>query len=173
MGNSRWILANLPTGASVITEIGAGDGRLSARMTRGGRTIHALDLAPPPGDLPSSVQWHQGNFFETLPHITSEVIVGCLILHHFDSDELAALGANFQNRKALLFVEPLRTRETLIAAACALPFVGEVTRHDMMASIRAGFLPGEISDALALGPEWNISETTGLAGSLRFKAWRD
>ncbi len=173
MGNSRWILANLPSAAQEITEIGAGEGRLAASIARGGRTIHALDLAPPPNGLPNSVQWHQGNFFETLPHITSEVMVGCLILHHFDSPKLSALGASFQNRKALLFVEPLRTRETLAAAACALPFVGGVTRHDMMASIRAGFLPGELSEGLALGPEWNISETTGLAGSLRFKAWKN
>lgn len=175
MGNSRWILANLPKNAREVTELGAGEGRLAALMAmeETGRTIHALDLAPPPHGLPSAVQWHQGNFFQTLENNASQTITGSLILHHFNPAQLAALGVHFKNRETLLFVEPLRTMETLVAAACALPFVGEVTRHDMMASIRAGFLPGEISECLALGPGWHISETTSLAGSLRFKAWRN
>ena len=66
---------------------------------------------------------------------------------------------------------PLRSPLPLAASALLFPLVGEVTRHDMPASIRAGFLPGEMAEALELDPKsWTIREVTTLSGSLRFTA---
>lgn len=173
MGNSRWIFKNLPGKPRSAIELGAGDGRLARRLAPTLNSYTALDLAPRPAALPDSISWKEGDFFQTLQETPSDLVLGSLILHHFSNQQLASLGASLKDRKNLLFVEPLRTWETLVAAGCALPFVGAVTRHDMLISIRSGFLPGEISVALGLGPEWQISETPSLARSLRFMAWRD
>jgi hypothetical protein len=48
-----------------------------------------------------------------------------------------------------------------------------VTRHDMPASIRAGFRKGELAALLGLDRSaWIIEETETLRGSLRFSATR-
>lgn len=58
-------------------------------------------------------------------------------------------------------------------ARFAAPFTGEVTRHDMPASIRAGFLPGELPVLLKLDPSrWVFYESLNWTGSLRFEARR-
>jgi hypothetical protein len=54
-----------------------------------------------------------------------------------------------------------------------LPLAGEVTRHDMPASIRAGFLKGELPSLLGLDPaRWNVKEYESGRGSLRLIASR-
>ena len=51
--------------------------------------------------------------------------------------------------------------------------MGEVTRHDMPASIRAGFRQGELPVLLGLNSEdWTISESSHWRGALRLIAKR-
>ena len=58
-------------------------------------------------------------------------------------------------------------------ARLTLPLAGEVTRHDMPASIRAGFVCGELPSLLGLDPaHWNIEEKESGRGSLRLIASR-
>jgi hypothetical protein len=88
-----------------------------------------------------------------------DAIVANLFLHHFEPArlrELLALAA----RKAPLFVacEPRRSTWAL-AGSRLLGFVGcnDVTRHDAVVSVRAGFRDGELA---ALWPDegWTVSE---------------
>lgn len=176
LGNSAWVECHARkkvSAGSSAAELGAGDGHLTLRLARIFPEVTGLDFAPPPLNLPSGARWVQGDFFDSLSDLAAEVIVGSLILHHFDGEALERLGKLFQSSRLLIFVEPLRTMTSLLLCTPLLPFVGSVTRHDMRASIRAGFLPGELAPLFGLGGEWTISETVDWRGTLRFVAWRD
>ncbi|MEX1117197.1 MAG: class I SAM-dependent methyltransferase [Terrimicrobiaceae bacterium] len=176
LGNSAWIEKRLRTScleSHSVVELGAGEGHLSRRLARVVDDVTGLDFAPSPLDPPEGLRWISGDFFESLPACSAMAVVGALILHHFDEPGLKKLGALLGHRHLMLFVEPLRTQTSLGLCMPLLPFVGRVTRHDMRASIRAGFLPGELGPLLGLGRAWTISETVDWRGTLRFKAWRE
>jgi hypothetical protein len=174
LGNSRWILAALKTQATKdLGELGAGEGWLAQKLAETHQDVHAFDLAPRPPHLTDRVRWHQGDFFETFGGHAVETLVGALILHHFERPALERLGTVLCGCKRLIFVEPLRAYPALVLSSLLWPFLGRVTRHDMIVSIRAGFLPGELAECLGLGPDWKISETVSHPGTLRFSAWRD
>ncbi len=172
MGNTRWICRHLPPGNGII-ELGAGNGRLARAASRRGHDVTAMDLAPAPPNLARPIRWVAGDFLRSLPDHSAPTVVGSLILHHFQNEELHRLGRLLDGRTRLVFAEPLRDALPLALSKLASPFVGRVTRHDMLVSIRAGFLPGELAAALALGPGWRISESPGPFGSLRFLAWKN
>ncbi|MFM8364633.1 MAG: hypothetical protein ACKOAS_05710 [Verrucomicrobiota bacterium] len=178
MGNSRWILKKIRTLSDIegpLVEIGAGDGRLCAKFQTAfpKRQIFAFDLAERPQHLADGVTWMRGNFFETLEELPTGMCVGSLILHHFSNGELLELGRRLREFRALVFCEPLRGRMSLGFSALAAPFAGEVTRHDMPASIRAGFRLGELARLLELKEsDWAVTETTTWRGGLRFCAVR-
>jgi hypothetical protein len=119
------------------------------------------------------VTWVRGDFFQTLETIPDGVCAGSLILHHFSDEALRELGRKLREFHALVFCEPLRSRLALAFSAMAVPFAGEVTRHDMPASIRAGFRPGELAEFLGLDPaDWKVCEKPTWRGGLRFCAVR-
>jgi hypothetical protein len=110
---------------------------------------------------------------ETLPAVSGSVCCGALILHHFDTESLRKLGREFPRFSHLLFTEPHRSPFPLAMAGLISPLVGKVTRHDMPASIKAGFRLGELPLLLGLTPsEWIVRERVTLRGSLRFSASR-
>jgi hypothetical protein len=110
---------------------------------------------------------------ETLTGIDADTCVGNLILHHFGDADLGRLGVILSRFRLLVFTEPLRTRPTLALSGLALPFASNVTRHDMPASIRAGFRPGELPRLLGLDPAvWRLREVTSPRGSVRLIASR-
>jgi hypothetical protein len=178
MGNSRWILRkipSLPNAGGAIVELGAGEGRLAMRIGEAfpTREILALDLAERPKNLTERVTWVRGDFFETLRTARGDICAGSLILHHFSESALKELGGSLRNFRALIFSEPLRSRLALRLAGLATPLASEVTRHDMPASIRAGFLPGELPCGLGLDPtQWTWHESSTLRGALRLVACR-
>lgn len=172
MGNTRWICRHLPPGNEII-ELGAGSGRLAGAVSRRGHDVTAMDLAPAPPNLDRAIRWVAGDFFRNLHDHSATTVVGSLILHHFQNAELSRLGRLLNHRTRLVFAEPLRDALPLALSKLAAPFVGRVTRHDMPVSIRAGFLPGELAAALALGADWSIFESPGPFGSLRFLAWKN
>jgi hypothetical protein len=178
MGNTRWMLRKIRALTAIngpIVEIGAGDGRLSSKLLTDfpKRHICALDICPRPENLHPAVKWIPGDFFQTLESATGGICMGSLILHHFSDEALRKLGGKLQAFDALVFCEPLRSRISLGISAIATPLVGQVTRHDMPASIRAGFLPGELAKVLGLEiSAWNFSEKTTCRGGLRFCAVR-
>ena len=167
MGNERWILQQEMTGG--LIELGAGSGVLTRKLAAR-HEVTGLDLqARPSGaDFP----WVKGDLFETLPGVEGETVVANLILHHFGDRDLARLGRLLKERKRLVVVEPWRSRLALLEGRLLFPLVNGVTRHDMMASIRAGFRKGELAELLNLGEGWLWREEVSLLGGIRVVAWR-
>jgi hypothetical protein len=75
-----------------------------------------------------------------------------------------------------LFVacEPRRSSMAL-AGSRLLGFIGcnDVTRHDAVVSVRAGFSDGELSDAWPAGPGWSLEERPAPPFSHLFVARRN
>lgn len=175
MGNERWIIRRIAAEPELasrgIVEIGAGEGYLARRLAEQG-PVTACDLAPRPANLPEPVHWLQGDCFESLPGLEGSVLVASLFLHHFDTTRLARIGQLAARFDRLLWCEPHRARLPLALATLLLPVVNRVTRHDMPVSIRAGFVPGELSRLCGLGSEWEVKETVIFRGALRLEARR-
>jgi hypothetical protein len=169
MGNERWIvrqLAGLRERGS-FAELGAGGGELLATLANQGWLGCGYDLQPEPKNLPGQARWCQGDFFEQLSKDSAPVVVGSLILHHFEEEALLGLGRLLADRQVLVFAEPLRSRVALAEGSALFPLVNDVTRHDMMVSIRAGFRKGELPEKLALQEGWHWQEKATLRGGLR------
>jgi hypothetical protein len=181
MGNVRWIRqalgdvmkdSTLPPRVRLV-ELGAGDGGLCRKVIRWFPTarLTGLDLAPRPRDLPKGIGWRQGDLVDNLPDCEGECVFGTMILHHFRDDQLATIGGSASRYRALCFCEPWRARFPHLLGLLIRPLCGSVTRHDLPASIDAGFLRGELPQALGL-KNWKIRESIDWRGSLRLVAWR-
>lgn len=178
MGNESWLLRVLRRFSTEtkagICEWGAGDGAFAARMARvfPAAALAAVDLAPRPAGLDPRIIWQQGDLLEG-ETTRGGILVANMFLHHFDEPQLRHLGEMCRSFRVLVFNEPDRARLALLWSALLFPFVGQVTRHDMPASIRAGFRRGELADSLDLQPEeWHIAETSTWRGARRVVAWR-
>lgn len=178
LGNSRWILRLLkkqtPPPARII-EIGAGEGMLCRKIQKfhPSSLVTGLDLVERPANLPSAIQWMSGDFFQSLSKIKADTCVASLILHHFSDDALRNLAPLLQAFRTLVFSEPHRARLPLFFSKISAPIMGEVTRHDMPASIRAGFRSGELPALLDLDSKrWAITESPHSRGALRLTATR-
>ena len=178
LGNERRILRELhshqPRQFSIV-ELGAGEGILCTRLLKKfpQATVTGLDLAPRPSGLAESINWVRGDFFETLQEIKGDTCIGSLILHHFPEESLRQLGLLLDRFQRLVFCEPLRGRLPMLLSRFAHPFIGEVTRHDMPASIRAGFRAGELPALLGLDPScWEILESASGRGTVTMVASR-
>ncbi|GAA5483000.1 class I SAM-dependent methyltransferase [Haloferula sargassicola] len=173
MGNSRWILRQVARHRAVaekgIVELGAGEGVLLRRLSEFGPAT-GIDLVPRPPGLAETIAWQVGDALAA--DRSGGILVANLFLHHFEGEALAALGNLARNFELLVAVEPFRSPRALQLGRGMNAFVGPVTRHDMEASIRAGFRIGELAPALGLG-RWRFSERTSWRGGLRVLAWRD
>jgi len=179
LGGSRWVertlRKNLPGSGPRIVELGAGEGLLCERVARAfpSAIVTGMDLLPRPLRLSKPIQWVSGDFFQAEEITQADIVIGNLILHHFENSALENLAARFESARLLVFSEPWRDRAPLYFSRWAGPLVGRVTQHDMPASIRAGFREGELPAALGLNPrDWNIAESSRWRGVLRMIAWR-
>lgn len=178
LGNERWIARRISDHSSSIrhlAELGSGEGTLTRLLhcKLPAAVVTGLDLASRPEKLPSTIGWVRGDFFDTLATVGGDTCTGNLILHHFRDEDLGKLGGILSRFRLLIFTEPLRTPLTLALAQLALPLASEVTRHDMPASIRAGFRSGELSRLLGLDPGvWHLEEMASRRGSIRLVASR-
>lgn len=173
MRNGCWVrscLSKLPRDAPVH-ELGAGDGVLLEKLAGDGFSPCGYDLAPRPQGLSGEVDWRQGDLLAD-GNPFAGAVVATLFLHHFEADALAQLGRRLRTADLLAFAEPLRTRLALTEGYALVPFVGKVTRHDMIVSIRAGFVPGELPLLLGLDDTWEVSESATLTGGYRMWAKR-
>ena len=132
-----------------------------------------VDLVERPGELPEEVEWRQGDVFQVLGDGVEGVVAANLFLHHFSDEQLRRLGGLVKDCGVLCFSEPWRSRWSLLEGYLLWPFVGRVTRHDMMVSIRAGFRRGELPDLLGLGEEWTVQEQCTKLGAYRMLAWKE
>ena len=177
MGNERWVLRSLrriPSAARAICELGAGDGGLTAEIHHRfpNNRITACDLAPRPSGLDSAIDWRSGDIFLHAPP-PGGVLVANLFLHHFEGADLRSLGKICEGFDMLIFNEPDRSLLAAFLGTLLYPFVNHVTRHDMLASIRAGFRRDEMVALLGLDPaRWRIAETSTWRGARRVIAWR-
>ena len=176
MGNSAWMSQALEwagekTGGP-IWELGAGDGVMLDPLVDAGWEVTGGDLAERPGDLPEGIGWRQGDVFDVLGDGVEGGVAANLFLHHLSDEELEKLGGLVSKCQVLCFSEPWRSRWALLEGALLWPFVGRVTRHDMMVSIRAGFRTGELPTLLGLGDGWTIQEQCTKLGAYRLLAWK-
>lgn len=181
MGNHRWICRTLQKQDlqnKRILELGAGDGSLAQQAWNEGiaqpAQWSALDLAPPPVAWPHEAVWHQGDLF-ALPGLPdTEIIVANLFLHHFENEGLQELGAHLpESCRLLIACEPARRRLHSLQGHLLSTIIdlSEVTHHDMLVSIRAGFLGDELAQALGL-QGWQTRVSMTALGAYRFTAWR-
>jgi SAM-dependent methyltransferase len=172
-----------------IAEIGAGDGEFALRL--------ANLLPPAPGasftlldrqgivkaqvrgrfeDLGWKVESVERDVFEWLEDPSTpafDAIVANLFLHHFEADALARM-LQLVSRKTSRFVacEPRRSDAALLGSRLlGLAGCNDVTRHDAVVSVRAGFRDGELA---ALWPQagWTTRERARGLFSHCFAAWR-
>ena len=168
-----------------VVELGAGDGivllRLaSARATRWPPVrLGLLDMQPvvPPAVLKRyrALGWTpeiiQADVFDWLADANgtsvatdAPIIVANLFLHHFDGQRLAELMQGIASRaSAFVCLEPRRSSMALLGSRL-LGAIGcnDVTRHDAVISVRAGFRNGELSALWPSGSGWALQE--GAAG---------
>ena len=80
------------------------------------------------------------------------MVLANLVLHHFSEPELRHIGQALNATRVLLAREPARCRAWMRYGLYPLR-LHPVTRHDMLVSIRAGFLGPELITYLALQAE--------------------
>ena len=161
----------------VITEIGAGDGtfmlRLAERTAAQWKHVHVVlldrqDIVNPETlEAFASLGWEAepmtADVFEWLARPADQafdVIIANLFLHHFEAARLKALLSLAAKRTHMFMAcEPRRSGLALVGSRL-LGVVGcnDVSRHDAVVSVRAGFAGQELS---ALWPDrraWTLQE---------------
>ena len=169
MGSARYLARELGCVRSVL-DLGAGDGNV---MLRAGPALEVtlLDrIAPGTETLPPRFTRvvEDAHAFLERPGRRFDAIVANLFLHHFEREALARLLA-LAAARAPLFVafEPRRSRAALYASRL-LWMIGcnQVTRHDAVASVRAGFAADELT-RLWPGKGWRcVERAAGAFGHL-------
>ncbi|MES2859582.1 MAG: hypothetical protein V4704_10440 [Pseudomonadota bacterium] len=182
-------------GDAHLVELGAGDGTVLLRLAdaRADRwpplRLGLLDMQPvvTPAVLQRyrALGWTpeviQADVFDWLgdAHATSSttgapIIVANLFLHHFDDPRLAELLQGIASRAvAFVCLEPRRSSMALLGSRL-LGAIGcnDVTRHDAVVSVRAGFRDGELSALWPSGGGWVLREHAAGMFSHRFIAVR-
>jgi hypothetical protein len=160
MGNARMVARALERSGAVesIAEIGAGDGAfMRALLTRVGsrpREIHLVDKHAGAGIVAMDVF----DWLSTGPQV--DAIVANLFLHHFELPALARmLSLIAQRTRVFVACEPRRSSFALTGARL-LGLVGcnDVSRHDAVVSVRAGFAGKEITALWPKGAGWSCEE---------------
>ena len=183
-------ILGLPHSASIIMEVGAGDGtfmlgvarRLAAVGKRPVR-VYLLDVEPVVTSETiaafSRLEWEAIVIRQSLEGwlATAEnvdLIAANLFLHHFSDEQLKEFFFRFSSvAKAVMSCEPRRWTPALISCRL-LGLIGcnYVTRHDAQISVRAGFRDRELSKLWPSNSPFEISEQeAGLASHL-FQAVR-
>jgi hypothetical protein len=159
LGNWRWFSKVLPRRVrpgEKILELGAGTGELCGRLERSGLCADGLDLAPRPPNFSAARAWHQTDLFTFESWSGYPVVIGNLFFHHFDTDQLAALGERLNRTARLVVVGDLRRgriQQYFFAALARSLRANYVSRHDGWVSVGAGFRGQELPRMLGLDPK--------------------
>lgn len=143
----------------VLADLGSGDGRfllaVARRLAKRWPDVQVLIcdrqniVAPQTRAAFQTLGWRcenrSGDIFETLPQ--ADIITANLFLHHFDDSDLARLIARVAAQtNQFIACEPRRGWFPLTSAhLVGLLGCNDVTRHDAVASVRAGFAGQELS----------------------------
>lgn len=178
MGNHRWLKRQLRhhlDARSTILELGAGDGAFAKQLVDAKlcmpSQIHALDLMPAPADWPSGAAWIQRSIFDSDAWPQADIVIANLFLHHFSGDQLRTIGQAMRRARVVIACEPARRPLHLAQGAllAALADFNDVTCHDMMVSIRAGFLGDELPKTLGLH-DWHFRTAATFLGAYHIVA---
>ena len=190
IGNALDALLRGWSSARVI-ELGAGDGTLMLRIARQHARrwpkvrLGLLDMQPVVRadtltdfrDLGWDAQIIGADVFDWFAQSEpgdAPIIVANLFVHHFDGEQLQALLNGIAGRaRAFVCCEPRRSQLALTGSRL-LGAIGanDVTRHDAVISVRAGFSGDDLS---ALWPDrdaWNLQESRAGPFCHRFVAVR-
>jgi hypothetical protein len=124
-----------------------------------------------------NVQTVAADVFEFLQKTQSnvDIVTANGFLHHFTAERLTRVLSLAADRAKLIVAgEPRRThfaRE--VSRFVWLLGCGDVIRHDVLASIRAGFVRKEISSSWPTRDGWVIEERDAGPFSHTFAAWRE
>lgn len=164
-----------------IVELGAGDGSLLLRLARSRAntwpavTLDLLDMQPIVApetlshyaDLGWTANVVRADVFDWLRDAATSgdvddapIIVANLFLHHFEGQRLSELLRGIAARaRAFVCVEPRRSSFALLGSRL-LGVIGcnEVTRHDAVVSVRAGFSDHDLSQAWPDAATWALRE---------------
>lgn len=185
------LLARAPD--APLIELGAGDATLALRVAQrlsGHWPVTALgllDLQPCVSDatlrgfhaLGWDVQVIEADVLDWLARPQADsthrpIIFANLFMHHFEGARLQALLAGIADRaQALLCLEPRRSAPALLGSYL-LGAIGcnDVTRHDAVVSVRAGFAAQELSSCWPNSNDWSLRETSAGLFSHRLEAER-
>jgi len=176
-----------------LVELGGGDATLLLRLAR--RRAHRwpktavtlLDLQPTaaPATLAAlrglgwSVEVVAADALEWLAHTRADrdaVMFANLFVHHFEGERLARLLAGVAaHARAFVCCEPRRARVALLGSRLLWALgCNDITRHDAVVSVHAGFRGRELTGAWPSSTDhWHMAETPAGAFSHLFVARRE
>ena len=170
----------------VLADLGGGDGRfllgVARRLARRWPGVRAVildrhDIVSPETRAGfAALGWQcevlRGDIFATLPHIRPDIVTANLFLHHLDETALTRLlGAIAAGARTFVACEPRRGQFALLGARLVgLLGANDVSRHDAVVSVRAGFLGCDLSVLWPQGEEWCLQESSVLPFTHVFKA---
>ena len=178
MGALTWLERGLALACAAppraLVELGAGDGTLALRLARRlaprwpGTRLTLLDLEPSvasaTADAIRACGWTldvvAADALEWLAArraARADVVLANLFVHHFAGERLdRLLGGVASAADAFVCVEPRRARLALVGSHL-LGLIGcnDVTRHDAVVSVHAGFRDREI------GTAWRVANASG------------
>ena len=176
-----------------LVELGAGDGTLLLDVARRRAprwpkaVVTLLDAQPSvtPATLAAlhAVGWTAEvaaadalEWLEQAQEDPNAVVLANLFVHHFEGERLARLLAGVaRHARAFVCCEPRRARFALLGSRLLWAIgCNDVTRHDAVVSVHAGFRDRELSAEWqrAVGAGWHIDETPAGAFSHLFVARR-
>jgi hypothetical protein len=165
-------LASFPP-PSLIADLGGGDGRFLLQVARRlkqwrGVKVVILDRQDIVGSdtrkafeaLDWSCEVVRGDIFETLPRLDPDIVTANLFLHHLsDVDLKHLLGFIAARAGGFVACEPRRSAFALLGARLVFMLgANDVTRHDAVASVRAGFAGQDLSSLWPRGGGWALDE---------------
>lgn len=160
----------------VIAEVGAGDGHFMLQVAHRlpqWRDVNAILLdrqpvvSPATRDKFAAIGWRAqvvtadaGAWLTQPEAIAPDVIVANLFLHHFDAAGLSELLRRLAQRtRVLVACEPRRSRGALLGShLLGLAGCNDVTRHDAVVSVRAGFRQQELTGLWPDRSAWTLQE---------------
>jgi 2-polyprenyl-3-methyl-5-hydroxy-6-metoxy-1,4-benzoquinol methylase len=158
----------------LIADLGGGDGRFMLRVAKRlakrwpDVTVMIADrraiVSAQTRACYARLGWHcenlTGDVLETLPLVKPDIVTANLFLHHLDDPALSQLlGLVAHNSKAFVGCEPRRSAFALLGARMVFALgANDVTRHDAVASVRAGFSGRELSGLWPAGADWRLTE---------------
>ena len=181
MGNAAIVARALMKAKSLtprlIVELGAGDGTFllqvlqrSTLRGRGGKIIFvdrqslvSQQTREAFNALGWDVESAQADVLTWLPHAspdTIDLIIANLFLHHFHAPQLTGLLSSAAARTGLFVACEPRRSYTAIAGSVLLGVIGcnDVSRHDAVISVRAGFANRELSALWPLSSPYRLEE---------------